>query len=296
MSIINLPLVPPLPTDGQVGDAVPLDATINYIVNQVNANAQPMSAGPLQLEWQPLGQTPTYVSGTSFTVPGNLTTTLQFGRVLQTLNTSGLVYSIVTSSVFTSVTTVTVVPYLPSGTALDTGLSQVNFGFLNALNPSPPAKSVLQVLWAHNVDVLATGVSQTLNTANGFIVSGTLFGSNGSNFGEYNTATGIFTATRAGWYNCSYTGSVTTTGTTFTLAANSMGFSGSVFSGGSAIALPFAGRFYVPVGASGLAISPTISGPVYFAAGATISFNIVTSFTGTAPVFSLAELGIIGPL
>src|SRR5208282_1609047 len=168
MAIINLPLVPPLPTDGQVGDAVPLDATINYIVAQVNANAQATGVTPTLLEWQSLGQTPTFVSATSFTVPGNLTTTFTIGRRLQSVNTGGTIYSTVVSSAFTTVTTVTV---LNDSGVLDSGLSVVNIGLLNSVNESLPRNTIFGATFVHNTETFVTTTQLTLSTANGVSVT-----------------------------------------------------------------------------------------------------------------------------
>jgi hypothetical protein len=86
-------------------------------------------------QWQASGFTPTYVSATSFTVTGDRTSTFQVGRRVKTTNTGGTIYSTITASAYSSVTTVTVVN--DSGT-LDSGLSAVSVGLLTATNPSLP--------------------------------------------------------------------------------------------------------------------------------------------------------------
>src|SRR5208282_1765133 len=112
MSIITLPLPNQL-ADGQIGDAVPLMADLNYIANQVNANAQPLAAGPVLAQWQYLGVNGTFISTTSFSVTGNYTAILTAGQKLQTINTGGTVYSYVNSTSFGSgITTVNVVNLL----------------------------------------------------------------------------------------------------------------------------------------------------------------------------------------
>jgi hypothetical protein len=90
-------------------------------------------------DWSSTGLTPTYVSGTQFTVPGNNVSTFQIGRRVQATVTAGTVYGTITASAFSTVTTVTLV--MDSG-ALDSGLSVVNVGFLNALQPSASAYCV----------------------------------------------------------------------------------------------------------------------------------------------------------
>ncbi len=81
------------------------------------------------------GATPTYVSATQFTVPGNLVATYSANRRVQTVNTAGTYYGYVTSSSYSSVTTVNVA--LDSG-ALDSGLSAVSVALLGSTNPSVP--------------------------------------------------------------------------------------------------------------------------------------------------------------
>lgn len=86
-------------------------------VNDVTATASEWQAGP----------TPTYVSATSFTLVGDQRTTFKAGGRLQTTNTGGTIYSVITSVQFGALTTVNVVN--DSG-SLDSGLSAVNYGLL----------------------------------------------------------------------------------------------------------------------------------------------------------------------
>jgi hypothetical protein len=157
MSIVTLPL-PAQIVNGTVGDATQVMAGLNYIAAQVNANAQPMGSTPSLAEWQSLGQTPTYISATSFSVPGDLTTTLQPGRRLQTTNTGGTIYSTIVTSAYTSLTTVTVVN--DSG-VLDSGLSVVNFGLLSAQNRSIPVPTAIAV-HSNSTTNLSTGIPEII--------------------------------------------------------------------------------------------------------------------------------------
>lgn len=86
-------------------------------------------------EWTDSGFTPTYISATTFSVPGDQTATLQVNRRVRTRNTSGYIYSRISASVYGSVTTVTVVN--DSG-MLDSGLSSVAYGFLSYSPSSIP--------------------------------------------------------------------------------------------------------------------------------------------------------------
>ena len=99
----------------------------------------PATAGS---EWIASGLTPTFVSATQFTVPGNNTSTLTVGRRLESTNTAGTIYSTITASVFTTLTTVTVVN---DGGSLDSGLSFVAFGILQAINRSIPVPTYVRV-------------------------------------------------------------------------------------------------------------------------------------------------------
>lgn len=89
-----------------------------------------------QSQWVQSGLTPTYISATSFSLVGDQTAIFQVGRRLQTLNTSGLIYSTIATSTFgAGVTTITTVN--DSG-VLDLGLSQVSYGLISADNSSFP--------------------------------------------------------------------------------------------------------------------------------------------------------------
>lgn len=89
-----------------------------------------------QSEWVESGLVPTYISATSFSVPGDQTPILQIGRRLRTTNTSGLVYSTISNSVFAAgITTVTLTS---DSTTLDAGLSLVGYALLAATPLSVP--------------------------------------------------------------------------------------------------------------------------------------------------------------
>jgi hypothetical protein len=89
-----------------------------------------------QSEWVESGFVPTYIGATSFSVPGDQTAILQIDRRVRTTNTSGLVYSTISNSVFAAgITTVTLTN---DSTTLDAGLSAVAYALLSASPVSVP--------------------------------------------------------------------------------------------------------------------------------------------------------------
>ncbi|WP_133717728.1 hypothetical protein [Methylocaldum gracile] len=87
-------------------------------------------------EWISSGDTPTYVSSISFTVPGDKTASYEVGRRIKTTNTSGTTYSVVAASSYNDPNT-TITVENQSGT-LDSGLSSVDLGLMTATNTSMP--------------------------------------------------------------------------------------------------------------------------------------------------------------
>jgi hypothetical protein len=111
------------------------DSNNNTILTEDNLSAVNDVSVSAATEWVSQS-TPTFVSGTSFTVTGNQTTTFQVGmRVKATIN-AGFIYGKITSSTFGAVTTVVVSN--DSG-ALDNTLSAVSVGLLGETNPSVPS-------------------------------------------------------------------------------------------------------------------------------------------------------------
>lgn len=86
-------------------------------------------------QWIASGLTPTYVSATSFTFTGDQTSVFHVGRRLKSTVTGGTAYSTITASVYGAVTTITVVN---DSTALDSGLSAVQYSILSSVNPAIP--------------------------------------------------------------------------------------------------------------------------------------------------------------
>jgi len=88
-------------------------------------------------EWLAIAGTLTYISATQFTISGNQTGTFTSQRRIQAVVGAGTIYGTIASSVFTTLTTVTVV--WDSG-QLDSGLSAVLVSLLTSTNASIPGQ------------------------------------------------------------------------------------------------------------------------------------------------------------
>jgi hypothetical protein len=296
--IIPVPLTQIL--DGQAVDAVPLMGILNGMAASVNANAA--AIGSTTPQWVPTGQTPTFINATSFSVPGNQVSTFLpgsfVGMRIQTINTAGTAYHYVTAATFGGgVTTVTGVGI--AGGAFDSGLNTVNVSILgpssgvttpaNAL----PQRSVLEVTFTHNTDTIVSGAGngKVFGTNNGNTVS-VSYGDGGLAFsamgGEFNSATGVFTPKRAGWYMVGMNAEVNTTGVTFSGACQ-MGN----LSGGSV-----AGYFNLDFCPALQANRAFASGAYidYFSSSPVMAFGIVMTFSVGTPVLTFAQLTLYGPL
>lgn len=111
---------------------------VNNVVQRTIDNIVGISgSAPLPADqWIIYQGSATYISATSFSLAGDQTSIFQVGRRVRTVNTGGIVYSTILTSVFGAVTTITLSN--DSG-SLDTGLSQVAYGILSSQNDSIPA-------------------------------------------------------------------------------------------------------------------------------------------------------------
>jgi hypothetical protein len=182
-----MPIVGALPfniVNGQLEDATPVMANFNFLASQVNANAQP--SGVLA-EWVPSGLTPTFVSNTQFTVPGNVTSLFTAKR--RVLLTVGGINggATITSSSFGISTAVNVVT--DTAGFLTAGVTAVAYGLLTSTILSTPKKSVIGFQGLGGVNI-ASNTQYTIGVAGGpWQSSGTVT----DDFSEYNAATGDIT-------------------------------------------------------------------------------------------------------
>lgn len=89
-------------------------------------------------QWQASGVTPTFVSTTSFTVPGDQTNEFHVRRRAQFTVSAGTVYGSIVSSSFSAPNT-TVTMSMDVGTVLDSGLTSVNLSIIRADKDALPA-------------------------------------------------------------------------------------------------------------------------------------------------------------
>lgn len=89
-------------------------------------------------EWN-AGPAPTFVSSTSFTVAGDQTSTLTVGRRVKIVDSGGTKYGTIKTSVFTTLTTVTLDSQ--DSDALATPTSSLSYGLFNPANSSHPIYS-----------------------------------------------------------------------------------------------------------------------------------------------------------
>lgn len=118
-------------------------------VDGVTAISQVTSASSSISEWVTSGNLPTYISTTQFSVSSNSTATFYPGRRLKIVETAGTIYATVASSSYSGgITTVTVVP---DSINLDSGMSAVYIGILNAANISSPIYPVSRITGTYNI-------------------------------------------------------------------------------------------------------------------------------------------------
>jgi hypothetical protein len=167
-------------------------ATYDNILGIVNA--------PSSL-WVASGVTPTFISATQFSVPGNLVTTFQVGLRIQYTLTATQFYGTITASSFRAgITTVTV---LTDSTPLNSNLNAVNLSQITPDNTPMPTlfenAITFQKAATFQQGVSITGnetVSGSLTVGAGAVVTGSVSATTGIIVG--NVASG--SATTLDWY------------------------------------------------------------------------------------------------
>jgi len=97
------------------------------------------SAASVGGEWVTSALTPAYISSTSFSLPGDQTTVFHADRRLKIVDSSGTDYATIITSIYTSLTTITVL--VDGSGVLDAGMnsaSTVSFSILSTVNTSLP--------------------------------------------------------------------------------------------------------------------------------------------------------------
>lgn len=212
---LNLPVIvgglPFILTNGTLADADEVQGDLQFIVDQVNANAQPAGGGAADtIAWTLMQTAPTFVSTTSFTMTGNQTASFTIGRRLKSTNTGGTVYSTVIASAVTLNTTVTVTNQ--SGT-LDSGMSEVSISTVEAVNPALP-------VFTNLFGASTTNVPQATLTVLRCVVA-----PSGDALSEYTLGTSSsFTPKVTGTYVVSLAGALQATGDNVTLGARISAF------------------------------------------------------------------------
>lgn len=126
--------------DGQTTPTDDISLGNNKITNLANGVADTDAATIADIQsakdqWKATGLTPTYVSTTVFTLAGNQTAEFTVNRRVKATVSGGTRYGYIASSVFSTLTTVTLV--LDSST-LNVGLSAVALGLLTPTNSAIP--------------------------------------------------------------------------------------------------------------------------------------------------------------
>jgi hypothetical protein len=189
MAIIGT--LPNIIVAGQPVSAAPVMADFNYIVSQVNANAQPLGSGG---EWITESNPVAFVSATSFKVTGvNVTATYSVGRRVRVAHNGGATtsYATITASAFGTDTTVTVV--VDGAVALVSTVTAVAYSILSDANLAQPAPQVAALY--------SIAISQNLTSATNYAFGDAPFpiSSKVDLFSEFSAA-GLFTAKYSGYY------------------------------------------------------------------------------------------------
>lgn len=174
------------------------DSTGAILLTEDNLKGVNDTSAGVASEWVAQG-TPTFVSGTSFTVTGNQTSVFVAGVRVKAQINAGSVYATVSSSSFAAVTTVNLTN---DSSSLDNTLSAVSVGLLGETNPSVPA------IIPYNAVAFHAHLSANQISGSTLVFDTVDAQSGGTN---YASGTGIFTAPFTGWYHFSTSAQVVNT-------------------------------------------------------------------------------------
>ena len=128
-----------------------------------------------QSEWVTSSSSPTFVNASTFTLTNDQTSTFAVNRRIKTLNTSGLIYSTITSAAFATSTTTIGVSSDSGG--LDSGLTTLSYGLITPTNNSlPHGNYTVSTLFASVVNTSSLNFSTSnISSAGGnFTIGGSL--------------------------------------------------------------------------------------------------------------------------
>lgn len=141
------------------------------IDNVPTVQLQAASTSATSTEWPVFSGTPTYISTTQFSVPGDYTTTFTAGRRLKITQTGGAAFYTVSSSSYgSSVTTVNVVKDLIN---LNSGISAITIGIMDPAYPSLPIQPIVSK--TSNYSIAPTDCGKTIISVPTGTVTFTLF-------------------------------------------------------------------------------------------------------------------------
>lgn len=219
-------------------------------------------------EWIATNLTPTYLSTTSFSVAGNQTNLLNVNRRIQATVTAGVVYGYISASVYTSVTTVTVVM---DGTLLDNGLSIVNVGLLSGQNQSVPENVSQAVNATTATNLIGGSVSATTG-----LFSGALSGTSGA-------FSGIVSSGNAKFYvEATSNQSVSSGISTFVTFGTTVFDTASAFGFGNTYTAPTTGYYSFSWGVQLQANAGTLTTCISILSVSSGSGNYGSGYSGTA--------------
>lgn len=143
------------------------DVQVFYVPRAGSASLQTF------VQWQPTNVTPSYASATTFTLTGDQTADFQQGRRARFAVTAGTVYGTISSAVYGSLTTVTMI--MDGSSVLDSGLTSVDLSLLTPINDALPRNTLPIQGQLFGFTMSTTGPSTTMT-----IGSGSCANSNGS--------------------------------------------------------------------------------------------------------------------